>query len=108
MALDIWYNFLYRKIDSEYAFDDSIRKNPMSRFLVRTCETPIDGIDQNAKIVSYYGDLFILNEYDDTTKEKVSSIEIHLANKGKVYSLEKEDITYKEGVYQYKIKKVHM
>ena len=27
---------------------------------------------------------------DDTTKQKVSSIEIHLANKGKVYSLEKE------------------
>ena len=24
--------------------------------------------------------------------------------KGKVYSLEKEDITYKDGVYQYKIK----
>ena len=70
MALDIWYNFLYRKIDSEYAFDDSIRNNPMSRFFVRTCETPIDGIDQNAKIVSYYGDLFILNGYDDTTKEK--------------------------------------
>ena len=41
---------------------------------------------------------------DDITKEKVSSIEIHLANKGKVYSLEKEDITYKDGVYQYKIK----
>lgn len=77
MALDIWYNFLYRKIDSEYAFDDSIRNNPMSRLLVRTGETPIDGIDQNAKIVSYYGDLFILNGYDDTTKEKGLANEIN-------------------------------
>lgn len=41
---------------------------------------------------------------DDITKEKVSSIEIHLANKGKVYSLEEEDILYKDGIYQYKIK----
>ena len=36
LALDIWYNFLYKKIDAQYAFEDGIAKNPMSRFLVRT------------------------------------------------------------------------
>ena len=41
---------------------------------------------------------------DNITKEKVSSIEIHLANKGKVYSLEKGDIKYENGVYQYRLK----
>lgn len=44
-------------------------------------------------------------EYGDSTTEGyIASIEIHLANKGEVYILNKEDIEFKDGVYRYKIK----
>ena len=41
---------------------------------------------------------------DSVTDDSLASIEIHLANKGKVYVLKKEDIEYKDGVYRYKLK----
>ena len=41
---------------------------------------------------------------DSVTEDSLASIEIHLANKGKVYVLKKEDIEYKDGVYRYKLK----
>lgn len=41
---------------------------------------------------------------DSVTEDSLASIEIHLANKGKVYVLKKEDIEYKDGVYRYRLK----
>lgn len=41
---------------------------------------------------------------DSSTEDAIASIEIHLANKGKIYILKKEDIEYKDGIYKYKIK----
>ena len=40
---------------------------------------------------------------DSVTEDSLASIEIHLANKGKVYVLKKEDIEYKDGVYRYRL-----
>ena len=39
LALDIWYNLLYRSIDAEYPFDDSLlNMNPMTRRQVKNNE----------------------------------------------------------------------
>ena len=55
LALDIWYQMLYRAIDRQYPFDESnIGKNPMSRYKVQT-KTDGDYIECEGKQIKIGG-----------------------------------------------------